>query len=175
MKEAQTAAGEDNYIYCLGLQKTRKSQWRGERVAGGRSWRQIKWREVIVGVFSSWRILETNFKLNNNWWGGVIFKSQIQEKLILRRFWISYSMALGLQLPRVKHTGHWPRHTGVPGHRTAVPRPLDIFLSREVPVQWLLTITDSIHKRILCFAKKTTRVRTVLLKKKKDAMCIITR
>ena len=105
MKEAQTAAGEDNYIYCLGLQKTRKSQWRGERVAGGRSWRQIKWREVIVGVFSSWRILETNFKLNNNWWGGGDFQISNSGKTYSQK--ILNLLLHGSRSPAAKSKAHW--------------------------------------------------------------------
>ena len=60
----------ENHSDCLGLRKERKSQWRGERVADGRSWRQIKWRGISVGFFPSWRILETNFKLNEHGGGG---------------------------------------------------------------------------------------------------------
>lgn len=85
MKAAQTAAGEDNYIYCLGLQKMRKSQWRGERVADGRSRRQIKLREVIVGFFFLLKNTRNKFQIKQAL-RVVIFKSQIQEKLILRRF-----------------------------------------------------------------------------------------
>lgn len=47
LEEAQTAAWADDYIYCLGLQKTRKSQWRGEGTADG-----------YCGEFSSQRTLE---------------------------------------------------------------------------------------------------------------------
>lgn len=100
-----------------------------EGAANGRSWKQIKWKEVAVGLFLPKNTRKSNFKWNQYW---EKWPSYLQGRTNL--FCTSWISCTGSSISSCysKRSCTGPVTFRMPGHRVAENTPLALFLNQSV-------------------------------------------
>lgn len=147
-----------------------KSEWRGEGVADGRSWKQIKRKEDIVGFFFSQRTLENQTSKSTSMARGGLQDPKFRKNFmsvgpLFPEPWpLLSSCCSGAQMAPVlphfsicRDGGQQCSHLWPSSH-----------VSHWGAVQWPSTVIAGIHKLILCLVKNPHETKQCIFKKQNN-------